>query len=194
MRIPLDGTHDNFVQLKHRQIVALVGALLLGAIAFVSPFMPPFSILGWIVGGLPTSSFELWWYALPEPRSDLLYDVGTGVASMVYPALVATSFFLWCQPVVRLGILYPRRTEILGASFAVLSLIYFARSWSYGLEYQGLPLVLIYLGTSVTLFAVVAGIWLRFRRSSNWMLSLASHWLLFFWISVLCFPWLGEMI
>ncbi len=62
------------------------------------------------------------------------------------------------------------------------------------MQYQGLDLLLKYISVNGLVLGALALSWLHFRKTEKWKASLAIHWLLFFWICVLCFPWLGEMI
>jgi hypothetical protein len=180
---------------RRASTVVLAAACALGVVAFVSPFLPPAPVIGWIVGSSIIAPFERWWYSLPaEARSSLLYDVGTTVGSAVYPVFVAVTFWLWCRPLRRAGSRYPRRTVALAVTAVALSAAYYAYAWRYGLRYQGPELMTAYLTTSAIILLLLTLAWRRYRSSEAWWPSLALHWTLFAWICVWAFPWLGEMI
>lgn len=172
-----------------------VAALVLALVAWTTPFLPPFPLPGWFIGGSVIGPFEHWWYSLPDgSRSIALYNVGTSIGAVVYPAVVLFAFWFWCTPLRRGESAFPRRTLALALGAILLSTVYFVLSWSNGLEYQGLNILVTYIAISVaTLGALWVG-WSVARRHSSWWGSLAAHWGLFFWICVFAFPWIGEMI
>ena len=179
----------------HRRLVIFGGAVGLGLLAFVSPFVVPFPIPGWIIGGSVVGPFEHWWYGLSDAnRSEALYNVGTGLGSIVYPLLVALVFWAWCKPLNESGSYYPRKTLILGGVFAALSAVYYATSWSLGLRYQGLGTLLTYVAASAGVLSGLVIAWLRFRRANSWWASFTIHVMLFVWLQILCFPWIGELL
>ena len=180
----------------HRlQLIILAAALALGLLAWITPFLPPFPLPGWFIGGAIVGPFERWWYSLPDgSRSIFVYDVGTTIGAGLYPVLVIVVFWLWCRPLRRGENFFPRRTPILALGAVALSAAYFTASWRYGLQYQGVSLVLTYIGVSVMALLVLWLCWIRARRTSSWWGSLGVHWGLFVWLCVFAFPWLGEMI
>jgi hypothetical protein len=177
------------------RLTVFVAAITLALLAWITPFVPPFPIPGWIVGGYVVGPFEHWWYSLPDgSRSKVLYDVGTSIGAGVYPLLVALIFWLWCTPLRRGENPYPKRTPILALAAVLLSVTYFLVSWRYGLRYQGLSTVLFYIALNALALAVLSLGWIQARRRSSWLGSLVVHWGLFAWLCAFAFPWLGEMI
>jgi len=180
---------------RERNVTSLLAALLAGGFALAAMAVPPFPILGWFVSAATVPPFESWWYSLPDPRrAKWLYDVGITLATAFYPIVIALLFWLVSRP-LRLGNAQNVRSTVTFTVIAVVaSLVWFLFGWHYGLQYQGLSLMLGYLIVSaIWLTLVFAG--LRFvRRFGSWWGHLALQFLAFAWLVTLAFPWLGEMI
>jgi len=180
---------------RHASRIVVAAACGLGVLAFISPFLPPMPVIGWFAASFIIAPFDAWWYALPaDARSPLLYTTVGTVAEAVYPAVVAIIFWFWCRPLRKAGSRYPGRTVALAAIAVFLSAAYYATWWRYGLRYQGVGLMITYLIASAATLGVLVFVWHRYRPTGAWWPSLVLHWILFAWICVAAFPWLGEMI
>jgi hypothetical protein len=89
----------------------------------------------------------------------------------------------------------PKRTYALFSMLAVLSILYFAASWKWGLQYQGPQFTAVICSINVAWIGFLS---LAFRRCSintpRFASSLFIQWMLFAWLSWCAFPWLGELL
>lgn len=167
-----------------------VAVALLSAVAL---YHPPYSIIGWVASGLPTAVAERFWYSRPEPRSKALYDLLVTVATLIYPISVATAFWLCCRPLRALTALYSSRTVWFVVLGIALSILYFVHGWHYGKEYQGIDTLRAYILANTATLVTTAIVWYLGKRRDSWGASLVAHAGFFVWLTVLAFPWLGEM-
>lgn len=86
----------------------------------------------------------------------------------------------------------PKRTKILGYVIAVLSLSYFASSWSYGVRYQGLLFTIVCAAISAALLTLFILAVRKNEKSGSFASNLLASWLLFAWVFTYAFPYLGE--
>jgi len=103
-------------------------------------------------------------------------------------------FLLWNPQLMQQEGKIPRRTYILFALLAVLSILYFAASWKWGLQYQGPQFTAVICSINV---AWIGFLTIAFRRclkkAPAFETSLLIQWMLFAWLSWCAFPWLGEL-
>jgi hypothetical protein len=163
---------------RRSTFITLLAALGLAVIAFIGLF----------VSGVPTifSPFPLLTvfpaFILPQP---LQYSV------VLLPPLL---FLLWNPQLMRLEAKVPRRTYILFAALVALSVVYFALSWKWGLQYQGPQFTAVICSINI---AWIGFLIVVFRRSSKndtaFGTSIFIQWMFFEWLSWCAFPWLGEV-
>lgn len=113
-------------------------------------------------------------------------------AAVLLPVLL---FLLWNPQLLRADGKIPKRTYVLFALLAVLSALYLAESWKFGLRYQGPQLTAIICSINVAWIGFLS---LAFRRclksAPSFRTSLFVHWMLFAWLCWYAFPWLGELL
>jgi hypothetical protein len=148
-------------------VIASIGLFVSGAPTIFSPF-PLLTVFPALI--------------LPQP---LQYSV------VLLPPLL---FLLWNPQLMRLEAKVPRRTYILFALLAALSVVYFALSWKWGLQYEGpqFTAVICLINIAWVAFLIVA----LHRGSKNnaaFGTSIFIQWMLFAWLSWCAFPWLGEL-
>lgn len=111
----------------------------------------------------------------------------------VAAALVPLAFLLWSVHLFTGSGAIPFRSVLLLLLAAVLSIVYFAFSLPYGLQYQG-PIyttALACINIAIALFLWFYG--RAARRSSTFGTAYVFHICLFAWLGAFAFPWLGEM-
>ena len=144
--------------------------------------------IGLFVSGVPTifSPFPVL-TVLPA----LMLSAPLQYSAVLLPALL---FLFWNPQLMRLEGKVPRRTYILFALLAALSIFYFAVSWKWGLQYQGPQFTAIICSINV---AWIGFLTIAFRRclknTPAFGTSLFIQWMLFAWLSWCAFPWLGEL-
>jgi hypothetical protein len=87
----------------------------------------------------------------------------------------------------------PNRSLVLLMIATAFSVIWFAESWKYGIEYQGRHYTHAICGLNgiwlAALWIMLASRWHRDSFAGNLLL----HWLLFAWLGWYAFPYLGEL-
>jgi hypothetical protein len=106
--------------------------------------------------------------------------------------LPSAFFWVWGIHLFRGSPKVPVRTEALFWLLVVLTVVYFAVSWKYGVTWQGYFHLI-----SVTILNVVAilllwGLLFRAKAVPTFNRNLAFHWALVAWLAWFAFPWLGE--
>ena len=179
---------------RERNVTIIIAACVAGLLGLAAMALPPFPIGGWFVAAL-LPSVDHWWYSLPDPQRVMWqYDLASALTTAVYPLLVALLFWLVARPLRRGDARMVRATAVFTGIGAGASLAWFIVSWRYGLQYQGLGTVLLYLSVS-TVWLIVVFVCLRsVKRSESWWAHLALQFAAFAWLVTFAFPWLGEMI
>ena len=178
-----------------RTLITATTALLLAAVGVGTVFLPPFPVPAWFASVFTVAPVEKFWYSLPDAqRQTWLYDIAVTAAEAVYPALLATWFWLWTRP-LRRGTTIPwPRTAVFVVLSALASLTWYAVGWRWGTEYQGRSTVIAYLLANVVWLGIATAS-IRFSSThASWWANLAAHFALFTWVVTIAFPWLGEMI
>jgi uncharacterized membrane protein YuzA (DUF378 family) len=161
-------------------VMTLLAALGLAVTAYVGLF----------VSGVPTifSPFPV----LTVIPALMLSGPPLDYVVVVIPCLL---FLLWNPQLMQQEAKIPRRTYILFGLLAVLSILYFAASWKWGLQYQGLQFTAVICSINV---AWIGFLTISFRRclkkAPAFGTSLLIQWMLFAWLSWCAFPWLGELL
>jgi hypothetical protein len=127
---------------------------------------------------------------LPINRPDFPFRELT--LSLLASIPITAAYFAWSAlPVAASRI--PARSVVLLTLVAMLSLVFFLGSWSYGVTYQGLfhTIAVATINGAFVLVAVLVVV--LHRRSPTYTLSLVFHWALFLWLAWFAFPWLGEL-
>lgn len=156
---------------------------LAGYLSVWAPVPAPFSPYS-----LPTVIPELFAAELLQP---LLPDA-------VLPALAAIPlaiiFVAWSFPRLRIPAKLPRRSILLFALVAILSLVLFHSTWLDGIQHQGLYHTrLLAVCNGVQFLTLLCILFIGLRRPTP-IAYLAFHSLLFSWVAWSAFPWLGELI
>jgi hypothetical protein len=86
----------------------------------------------------------------------------------------------------------PKRTLVLHAVVAVLSVVWFVLGWRYGLQFEGTRFTLATAAISASFAVTISFLAWRNTRSPSYERSVAVHWLLFAWVVTYAFPYLGE--
>jgi hypothetical protein len=145
--------------------------------------------IGLLSSGVPTVLCPL--PALTLLPAYLLADWHLWKAAVVLPTLL---FFAWHPGLFRGQAKIPKRSYMLFAVATVLSLVYFAASWKWGLHYQGIRYTHVVCIVNITWAAFLG---LAFARSwngpSSFRFNLFLHWMLFAWLAWYAFPTLGEL-
>jgi hypothetical protein len=172
-----------------------VGGVVAGVLALALAALPPFPYPAWFVSWFTVAPFERWWYGLSDShRSKLLYDTGTTLGTAAYPLIIALAFWFVARPLRQNKAKSIRTTLIVTAIFAIASSAWYITGWHYGLQYQGLRLLLIYVIVSLCWLALVVLGLVVARRNDSWWGHLSVQFALFVWLATFAFPWLGELI
>lgn len=164
---------------RRSTIITLLAALGLAVTAYVGLF----------VSGAPTifSPFP----ALTVIPALLLFRPPLDYVVVVIPGIL---FLLWNPQLMRQEGRIPRRTYILFALLAVFSILYFAASWKWGLQYQGPQFTAVICSINVAWIGFLTIAFRRLLRNNPaFGTSLFIQWMLFAWLSWCAFPWLGEL-
>jgi hypothetical protein len=160
-------------------VITLLAALGLAVIAYIGAF----------VSGVPTIFSPL--PALTVIPALLLSRPPLDYAVVLIPTLL---FLAWNPQLMRHESKIPKRTYALFGVLAVLSILYLAASWKWGLQYQGPQFTAIICSIN---FAWIGFLTLAFRRclknTPTFGTSVFIQWMLFAWLSWCAFPWLGEL-
>lgn len=153
--------------------LALVGPASIGFISGVPPIFSPLPLLTTI-------------------PSLMLAEWHLENAAVLIPALL---FLVWNPQLFRAEGKIPTRSYVLLVLLAILSAVYFAVNWKWGLKYWGPAYTAIVCSIN---FVWLGFFGLAFRRtlnsSASFRASLFLHWMLFAWLGWYAFPWLGELI
>jgi len=115
-----------------------------------------------------------------------------GNAAVILPMLL---FFLWNRQLFRGEARVPKRSYVLLALLAALSVIDFVVSWKWGLRYQGPQYTVVVCSVTIAWLAFLGLAFARTRNgTTSFGTSLFLHWMLFAWLGWYAFPWLGELI
>lgn len=102
-------------------------------------------------------------------------------------------FFAWNSSLLAGGTTTPRRSLWAWGVFTALSLSAYATGWHYGLPFQGRSQMQVWLALSMLLCVASAVLLVQARRKPNFFRALAAHTTLWFWVTTVAVPWLGEM-
>ncbi len=156
-----------------RQLTVLAGACLL---------VPTF--VGTLSSGVPT-------LYCPMPVMTILPAfLGMLPIGLLIPAGL---FFLWNPGLLKHRTNVPKRTVAAAAVLSSLTVVYFATSWDYGVQYQGGRYTVIMLVINLVWLALLWLLIVRCWRQPSFTTNLLLHWLLFAWLGWYAFPHLGEL-
>ena len=165
--------------------------ILTTSIAGLSLLIPAAVGLGLFLRGAPTVFSPL--PALTVIPALFLSDWhNLGNAAVILPMLL---FFLWNRQLFRGEARVPKRSYVLLALLAALSVIDFVVSWKWGLRYQGPQYTVVVCSVTIAWLAFLGLAFARTRNgTTSFGTSLFLHWMLFAWLGWYAFPWLGELI
>jgi hypothetical protein len=101
-------------------------------------------------------------------------------------------FCVWSPALFRGESSTPRRTTVLYVVFTILSAAFYASSWHYGVQYQGLRHTVTCAVLSASLFSLCSLLLWRSYASPTFFRSLATQFALFAWIGSYAVAYLGE--
>jgi hypothetical protein len=108
-------------------------------------------------------------------------------------ALIPAVFLLWSIHLFGGSSAIPFRSMLLLSVGVVVSIVYFAFSWSYALKYQGTSYTIAIAAINIAAIAFLISYGWTARRSPSFAKSYVFHLCLFAWLGAFAFPWLGEM-
>jgi hypothetical protein len=161
------------------------------SIAGLGLLIPAAIGLGLFLSGSPT---------LLSPLPALTVIPALLLSSQNYPANAAVMlptflFLLWNPQLFRGEGKVPRRSHLLLALLAALTVIDFIASWKLGAKYQGLDFTAAVCAINVAWLALLGfGFAKTVKRTTSFATSLFLHWMLVAWLCWYAFPWLGELI
>jgi hypothetical protein len=142
--------------------------------------------IGLLISGAPTSLGPF-----PGMTAIPALFLSSRVVAVALPSLL---FFAWNPGLFRGESKIPKRSYWLLAAATILSVIWFAMGWKYGLQYQGARYVYEVCVANIAGIAFLAVAFSRYwKGGSSFRLNLALHWLLFAWLAWYAFPYLGEL-
>jgi len=124
---------------------------------------------------MPIHVFLLWWLI--------------GPAVVLMPALLLLA---WCWPISSSANVVPRRSIVLLATLALLSVVYFIASWHFGVLYQGATHTTGVACINLLVLMALALLAFQIARRPNRAGPFIFHTLLFAWLGWCAFPYLGE--
>jgi hypothetical protein len=126
----------------------------------------------------------------PNPALVVVPGFLLGVPAALLPAI---PFFAWNPALFKGSKALPRRTYILFIATVVLTAIWFAAGWKFGIQYQGAHYTRVVCMINALWIAALGGLLVRYRGiSASFASNVAVHWLLFVWFAWYAFPYLGE--
>jgi len=140
--------------------------------------------LGMFGGGAPT-------IASPAPML-LILPIFFGVPEIMTLGGFVALFWLWSAQLFQRTAEIPRRAGVLLAALTVLSAIYFALGWQFGVRHQGTTYTRVCLGLSLMLSVICATTLLRAHRRPSFFAALSANTLLFSWLASFALSYLGE--
>ena len=115
----------------------------------------------------------------------------SGILLIMLPALC---FFVWNPRLFRGSVKVPRRTYVLFAVGALLSLSYFALAWNDGLTVQGVQYTYTVFAANIVIVAALGFMFAISRKAEpSFRTDLSLHWTLFVWLFWFAFPYLGPL-
>jgi hypothetical protein len=103
-------------------------------------------------------------------------------------------FFLWNPGLFKGSSVIPKRTYGLYVALVVLSAAWFVATWKDGFQFQGKQYTITIFALNLAGIAVLGTILWRYRRTNrSFTYNLATHWVLFAWLTWWAFPYLGEL-
>ena len=161
---------------KHTITASIIAGIFVSIIAAQS-----LSMFG---GGSPS----IW-----SPTSMILYILAClGRPPIIGVVLFAVIYWVWTAGLFQGKGTIPLRTTVLFVISAVMSLAWYAIGWRYGVHYEGLNYTVTCAILGASQCACCAIMLIRTKRAPSFMGSLVSHALLFCWLALYAFPYLGE--
>ena len=140
------------------------------------------------------------WYAplvYPLPLATALpFLLLSGPSNLGYVSCLLPSVLFWIlgAHLFRGSPKVPVWSQAFFGLVVVLTVIYFAMSWEYGLKWQGsFHLTAVAILNAISLL-LLFGILYAARSVPTFTRNLAFHWALVAWLAWFAFPWLGEGI
>ncbi|RLE26210.1 MAG: hypothetical protein DRJ65_06040 [Acidobacteria bacterium] len=109
-------------------------------------------------------------------------------------APIALLTFVWLRPLRHDDVIVPLRSWFVLFALLVFVPLYFATSWQTGVLHQGLGGTLALAAEATTFLLAICILGHRAHRRPSFLLSLAFQGVLFLFIALCAFPWLGEGI
>lgn len=144
------------------------------------------------------ASYATIWQGYPSPISPLSLIIALPALSVPHPYLLGPLvgpiiYISWCFPLVNGQMKVPLRSKIFSVLFILLSVFFLVAGWKYGTQYEGVVHTI-----TMYVFNIIFWVGLFFTERKNrekptFRTNLSFHVLLFFWLTWVGFPWLGEL-
>jgi len=112
---------------------------------------------------------------------------------MIGATVPVINFFLWNPRLSQGQIRVPKRSYVLLAVTAFLSIIWFVFGWKFGVQYQGSTYTNWVCAINVAWIAILSASIVHCQKTNSFVSNLIFHWLLFAWLGWFAFPYLGEL-
>jgi len=158
-------------------------ATIIGGLGLLIP-----ASMGLLITGYPTILHPF--PAITVLPAFFLASVHLWMAGAIVPVVI---FFLWNPRLSQGETRVPKRSYVLLAVAAFLSIIWFVFGWKLGLQYQGPTYTHWVFAINVAWIAILAVSIVRCQRANSFASNLIFHWLFFAWLGWFAFPYLGEL-
>jgi len=173
---------------KINNIYTLLGAIIIGIASYATisaggpEIYAPFSLSV----ALPAI---LLWYPLGYQFSFFQF-LGWPVACSFIPVI----FIFWTRKLYINEGKVPWRSVIFFPIMMLLSIVFLATSWEYGLKYQGKIHTLAMYGCNLLFWVMMIFLYLINRKKQKFIFNFFFHLVSFIWLAWVAFPWLGELL
>ena len=128
---------------------------------------------------------------MPLPGIVVIPAFLLGIPAVFVPSLF---FFVWNPGLLSGKENVPKRTLFLFLSLILLTPVWFALGWRFGLQFQGPHYTYALCAINAIWILVLGAQFIVHRnRQPSFAWNLALHWGLFAWLAWFAFPYLGEL-
>ncbi len=119
------------------------------------------------------------------------YPLGAFVSSLFSAVPITVAYYIWSKgPVATSQI--PLRSVILMVIVAVITILSFIFGWKYGVKYEGFMDTVGLAAINFSLATILVAILVLYKMSTSYVLSIAFHATLYFWMACFAMPLLGN--
>jgi hypothetical protein len=149
------------------------------------------------VAALAANSLGMAGDGMPSLRSTyplpLVILAFLGFPKLLIALTYGACFALWSKQLFQGDPEIPRRSFVLFVCSGLLSCVFFALDWNFGIKYQGAAYVTWCLGLAVASAALLILLFAWNQRTQRWATSALFHFVLFSWLCTYAMPYMGEM-